>query len=128
MHSAVLLPGRCRMNRGSDAIRGSGERAWRFQTSPLALTGSPAGRRTSFSTPATWASIISTPRKPIAAAIRKRPSGALRGKRHPVFLASRTLASPDTTMAAMMQALEGSLRHLQTDYVDIYYVDTDLIE
>jgi uncharacterized protein len=46
---------------------------------------------------------------------------ALRGKRHRVFLTSKTLAWPDTTMAAMMQALEGSLRRLQTDYVDVYF-------
>jgi predicted aldo/keto reductase-like oxidoreductase len=46
---------------------------------------------------------------------------ALRGKRHRVFLASKTLAWPDTSMKAMMQALEGSLRRLQTDYVDVYF-------
>jgi predicted aldo/keto reductase-like oxidoreductase len=46
---------------------------------------------------------------------------ALRGKRQRVFLASKTLAWPDTTMQAMMQALEGSLRRLQTDYVDVYF-------
>jgi uncharacterized protein len=46
---------------------------------------------------------------------------ALRGKRHRVFLASKTLAWPETSMKAMMQALEGSLRRLQTDYVDVYF-------
>ena len=46
---------------------------------------------------------------------------ALRGKRHRVFIASKTLAWPDATMQAMMQALEGSLRRLQTDYVDVYF-------
>jgi len=46
---------------------------------------------------------------------------ALRGKRHRVFIASKTLAWPDTSMQAMMQALEGSLRRLQTDYVDVYF-------
>src|SRR5215472_8324422 len=46
---------------------------------------------------------------------------ALRGKRHRIFLASKTLAWPDTSMQAMMQALEGSLRRLQTDYVDVYF-------
>jgi uncharacterized protein len=46
---------------------------------------------------------------------------ALHGKRHRVFLTSKTLAWPDTTMPAMMQALEGSLRRLQTDYVDVYF-------
>jgi uncharacterized protein len=46
---------------------------------------------------------------------------ALRGKRHSVVLASKTLAEPDTNRQAMMQALEGSLRRLQTDYVDVYF-------
>jgi len=46
---------------------------------------------------------------------------ALRGKRHHVFLASKTLAWPDTNRQAMMQALEGSLRRLQTDYIDVYF-------
>lgn len=46
---------------------------------------------------------------------------ALRGKRHRVFLASKTLAWPDTRRTAMMQSLEGSLRRLQTDYVDVYF-------
>ncbi|MBV8451703.1 MAG: aldo/keto reductase, partial [Deltaproteobacteria bacterium] len=46
---------------------------------------------------------------------------ALRGKRHRVFIASKTLAWPDTSTQAMMQALEGSLRRLQTDYVDVYF-------
>jgi len=46
---------------------------------------------------------------------------ALRGKRHRIFLASKTLAWPDTSKQAMMQALEGSLRRLQTDYLDVYF-------
>jgi predicted aldo/keto reductase-like oxidoreductase len=46
---------------------------------------------------------------------------ALRGKRHKVFLTSKTLAWPDTYKDAMMQALEGSLRRLQTDYIDVYF-------
>jgi len=46
---------------------------------------------------------------------------ALRGKRHRVFLASKTLARPATDRQALMQALEGSLRRLQTDYVDVYF-------
>jgi len=46
---------------------------------------------------------------------------ALHGKRHRVFLASKTLAWPDTSMQAMMQALDGSLRRLQTDYLDVYF-------
>jgi aryl-alcohol dehydrogenase-like predicted oxidoreductase len=46
---------------------------------------------------------------------------ALRGKRDRVFLTSKTLAQADTGKQAMMQALEGSLRRLQTDYVDVYF-------
>ena len=46
---------------------------------------------------------------------------ALHGKRDKVFLTSKTLAQPDTGKQAMMQALEGSLRRLQTDYVDVYF-------
>jgi uncharacterized protein len=46
---------------------------------------------------------------------------ALRGKRHRVFIASKTLAWSDTNRQTMMQALEGSLRRLQTDYVDVYF-------
>ena len=46
---------------------------------------------------------------------------ALRGKRDKVFLTSKTLAEPDTSKQAMMQALEGSLHRLQTDYVDVYF-------
>jgi uncharacterized protein len=46
---------------------------------------------------------------------------ALRGKRHRVFLASKTLAWADTAKSALMLALEGSLRRLQTDYVDVYF-------
>jgi predicted aldo/keto reductase-like oxidoreductase len=46
---------------------------------------------------------------------------ALRGKRDKVFLTSKTLAEPDTHKDAMMRALEGSLRRLQTDHVDVYF-------
>src|SRR5216683_190922 len=46
---------------------------------------------------------------------------ALRGERKNVFLASKTLAWPDTSRRAIMQALEGSLRRLQTDHVDVYF-------
>ena len=46
---------------------------------------------------------------------------ALRGKRDRVFLASKTLAWPDTRKEEMMRALEGSLRRLQTGHVDVYF-------
>src|ERR1700692_2524287 len=46
---------------------------------------------------------------------------ALRGNRKNVFLVSKTLAWPDTSRQAIMQALEGSLRRLQTDHVDVYF-------
>jgi uncharacterized protein len=46
---------------------------------------------------------------------------ALRGKRDKVILATKTKAGTDETRAEIMQALEGSLRRLQTDHVDIYF-------
>jgi len=46
---------------------------------------------------------------------------ALRGKRNKVFVTSKSSAWPDTRKEAFMQALEGSLRRLQTDHVDVYF-------
>jgi predicted aldo/keto reductase-like oxidoreductase len=46
---------------------------------------------------------------------------ALRGKRDRVYLTSKTETSPTDRRDAMMQALEGSLRRLRTDYVDVYF-------
>ncbi len=46
---------------------------------------------------------------------------ALRGKRDRVFLTSKTVTSPTTPRGELMRALEGSLRRLQTDYVDVYF-------
>src|SRR5262249_38739633 len=46
---------------------------------------------------------------------------ALRGKGDKVFLKSKTLPQSKNGKPAMMQALEGSLRRLQTDYVDVYF-------
>jgi predicted aldo/keto reductase-like oxidoreductase len=46
---------------------------------------------------------------------------ALRGKRDKVFLTSKVITSPTDTRAMMMEALEGSLRRLQTDHVDVYF-------
>ena len=46
---------------------------------------------------------------------------ALRGKRNKVFVTSKSSAWPDTKKEAIMQALEGSLRRLQTDHVDVYF-------
>lgn len=45
---------------------------------------------------------------------------ALRGKRDRVYLVSKTKAWPDTRHADIMAALDGSLRRLGTDYVDVY--------
>ena len=45
---------------------------------------------------------------------------ALKGKRDDVYLVSKTLTSSSTSAASMMADLDGSLRRLQTDYVDIY--------
>jgi uncharacterized protein len=46
---------------------------------------------------------------------------ALRGKRDKVFLTSKVITSPTDNRAMMMEALEGSLRRLQTDHVDVYF-------
>lgn len=46
---------------------------------------------------------------------------ALLGVRDKVILASKTKAGAADTRADMMQALEGSLRRLRTDYVDVYF-------
>jgi predicted aldo/keto reductase-like oxidoreductase len=46
---------------------------------------------------------------------------ALKGKRDQVFLTSKTLAGATDSKESMMQALEGSLRRLQTDHVDVYF-------
>lgn len=45
---------------------------------------------------------------------------ALQGRRDKAYLVSKTITRPNTTAATMIQDLEGSLRRLQTDYVDIY--------
>ena len=47
---------------------------------------------------------------------------ALRGRRDRVVLASKTKAGARDRQADMMAALEGSLRRLRTDWLDIYYL------
>ena len=44
----------------------------------------------------------------------------LKGKRDQIYLVSKTLTRSSTDADTMMRDLEGSLRRLQTDYVDIY--------
>jgi predicted aldo/keto reductase-like oxidoreductase len=46
---------------------------------------------------------------------------ALRGVRDRVYLTSKTKAGVKARRAEMMEALEGSLRRLRTDYVDVYF-------
>ena len=46
---------------------------------------------------------------------------ALKGKRDKVYLTSKQMAQADDKRDAMMQTLEGSLRRLQTDHVDVYF-------
>ena len=46
---------------------------------------------------------------------------ALAGKRAQVLLGSKTKAGARDTGVQMMRALEGSLRRLQTDYLDVYF-------
>lgn len=47
---------------------------------------------------------------------------ALRGKRDRVYVTSKTRAGANESRNSMMKALEGSLRRLQTDYVDVYFM------
>ncbi len=46
---------------------------------------------------------------------------ALRGKRDKVYIASKVQADAGERQEALMAALEGSLRRLRTDYVDVYF-------
>jgi predicted aldo/keto reductase-like oxidoreductase len=46
---------------------------------------------------------------------------ALAGKRDQVLIASKTVMAADSTRADMMRALEGSLKRLRTDHVDVYF-------
>jgi predicted aldo/keto reductase-like oxidoreductase len=46
---------------------------------------------------------------------------ALAGHRDEIVLASKTSAEADSTRDALMRALEGSLRRLQTDRIDVYF-------
>ena len=45
---------------------------------------------------------------------------ALRGRRHEVTITSKYWAVPENRAADQMKVLEGSLRRLKTDYIDIY--------
>src|SRR2546425_35943 len=45
----------------------------------------------------------------------------LRDKRDRVYLASKTYTSPGDRRDSMMRSLEGSLRRLRADYVDVYF-------
>ena len=44
----------------------------------------------------------------------------LKDKREQVYLVSKTITRSNTTADRMMRDLEGSLRRLQTDYIDVY--------
>ena len=46
---------------------------------------------------------------------------ALKGKRDKVYLTSKQMAGAEDNRASMMATLEGSLRRLQTDHVDVYF-------
>lgn len=46
---------------------------------------------------------------------------ALEGKRDKVIITSKMIAGPNTRASQLMAALEGSLKRLRTDYVDIYF-------
>lgn len=45
----------------------------------------------------------------------------LQGKRDKVYLASKGAFTADTRQDEMMRTLEGSLRRLRTDYIDVYF-------
>lgn len=45
---------------------------------------------------------------------------SIKGKREQVYLVSKTLTNRGTSATTMMRDLEGSLRRLQTDYIDVY--------
>ena len=46
---------------------------------------------------------------------------SLKHKRDKVYLASKQFAGPRTRQTEMMKTLEGSLKRLQTDYIDVYF-------
>jgi hypothetical protein len=46
---------------------------------------------------------------------------ALAGRRADVVIASKVETTPETTRAEAMRALEGSLRRLRTDWIDVYF-------
>jgi predicted aldo/keto reductase-like oxidoreductase len=46
---------------------------------------------------------------------------ALRGKRDRVYITSKTVTNPSDRQDSMMRSLEGGLRRLRTDYVDVYF-------
>ena len=46
---------------------------------------------------------------------------AMKGRRDQVVIASKTSAGASASRQAIMAALEGSLRRLQTDYVDVFF-------
>ncbi len=46
---------------------------------------------------------------------------ALKGHRDKVYLTSKVMASPTDSKETIMAALEGSLKRLQTDHVDVYF-------
>jgi aryl-alcohol dehydrogenase-like predicted oxidoreductase len=46
---------------------------------------------------------------------------ALRGKREQVLIASKVKARPGDSQETLMRALEGSLRRLRTDRIDVYF-------
>ena len=48
---------------------------------------------------------------------------ALKRRRDKVILTSKTKAGANDTRGEIMKSLEGSLRRLQTDHVDIYYFE-----
>lgn len=46
---------------------------------------------------------------------------ALKGRRDDVILASKQSCGPNTRLATLMEELEGSLKRLQTDHIEVYF-------
>lgn len=46
---------------------------------------------------------------------------ALKGRRDSVYIATKTHGGADDSAGAMMERLDGSLKRLQTDYVDVFF-------
>ena len=94
----------------------------RFPTSRSARSRLSPARKTWSVTHSIAASTTSTrPKRYTDGESETTIGNALKGKRDKVYLTSKQMAQADDKRDAMMQTLEGSLRRLQTDHVDVYF-------